>query len=154
MINRHYEFLLPDPTGFLSSESIKIILSCLTVDSSNLSDKFKHSIHQSIYHLLYKYYANIKELAQNEYSSKISTLVQEAVPVLLVIPPERGETIVLEILVNIWAEEFNYQYYFNESRLILELCEIYPEEMVKFKPLSRCSIAQTANTIPNRYEDR
>lgn len=57
------------------------------------------------------------------------------------------------MIVNVWSKESNYQFFFNESKLILRLCSEYPEEIVKLKPLLKCEILNKHSSEYSKYEE-
>jgi hypothetical protein len=80
--------------------------------------------------------------------------MQQVFSILVVCPPMSNETGRLETILSIWSTEQNERFFFNESRLVLELCTLYPEEMARFKLLGKCKAIEGSHLSDNRYFDQ
>ena len=67
-----------------------------------------------------------------------SMIKQEILPLLIMVAPSRNERNLIEKVVRLWATEEENQYFYNESRVVLELSNTYPIEVAKIKPFTKC----------------
>lgn len=112
-IQKNYLFLLPDNNSYLSAESIKVLLSTLSMGDKYFSNEAKAHIHETIYGLIERYWLVMQKGFVEDAARSLGELVQQALAVLLIIPPEKNETDIFELLVNIWVKEKNFQFFFN-----------------------------------------
>lgn len=63
---------------------------------------------------------------------------QQLISVLVLIPPMEVEKELMSSIVDLWVNESNECFFYNESRVIIRLCERHPVEMAKFRLFYRC----------------
>ena len=108
----------------MSTEQLKVIQSYLSC-GGNVPNHVKYDIHRYLTVLLKKHLASNKEGSAQE-KTDLGLLIQQAFSIFMVCPPASNESQLLEIILAIWSSEGNDKYFFNESRLIIDLCNQYP----------------------------
>lgn len=77
------------------------------------SSEAKSHIHETVCGLVERYWLVMQKSFVEDTARGLGELVQQALAVLLIIPPEKNQAGILELLVNIWVKEKNFQFFFN-----------------------------------------
>lgn len=151
-VGRHYSLLLPQEAATLSSEAVRVLLSVLSFHPSAMDADARLAVEGSLLQLLLQHWSNLRSL-RYQAKDELTGIVQEALPLLLVVRPIRHTARLLEVLVELWTTENNSQYFANSSRVLMEMCANEPEATAQLKPLSRCTVLSQSPPSSNRYAD-
>lgn len=102
-MQKNYPILLPQGNRLLTPEAIKVLLSALSMGEKYFSAEAKAHIHDAVYALTERYWATMQRGFLEEEARAIGELFQQAVTLLIIVPPEKNEALVFETIVNIWC---------------------------------------------------